>query len=602
MRPEPDGSVRPAVRAGVNVTWLCIVALGALALHPDWLGSGRRAPFVVALAVAALIVVPLTHPRWRRRLSERFGERLLTGWAVADVVVIAAGIATTGDPAVAYVYLLPVVFFSSMLPTRVQIGLLTLIIGSYATVIGGGWVSPTVPQLGLWATTVVATAWLVAFLSSELRGRAHQRELAEADARHRSKLLATVAEASDGIFSLDPHEVLERVVHAAASLGFETAVVVERDDAVDGFRATHSVGMPDRYVPAPHPMDSGLIGEVFSAPQTVLVERWDRDPRSLDGLLDEGVRTVLVTPVPLGDDVPAVLLAATRGSRDIGTEEIEAFELLAVHAGAALSNARRFSDQRRITERLQQIDQLKNRFVETASHELRTPVTIVKAALELLERHGESLDRSRRVDLVTRAATHADDLIVLIERLTRFRDLDVDAREPRVRPIELRPVVVAAMDLVDARCDRHVLSWHVSGEPVVRADPSLLRLVLDELIDNACSHTPEGTPVRVRCHLEDDHVVVSVFDGGPGLPDEVRCSLGDSFTRGIDTVPQRGLGLGLATVVRALFAHDTCLEVSDPPEGGSRLWFRLPLVDSGHRDATGDVTVIPDVTSSSRTD
>lgn len=579
MRHLAVRSVDQAARVGVAVTWLCLAVLTVLAMHPDWLADGaQRARFLGALAVAGAVVVPMSPSGWRRWLVERFGARLLQVWSTLDVLIIAVGVAATGDSALAHLFVLPVVFFSSMLAAGSQVALLVLIGGSYGLSVSVGWVQPSVPELVVWATTVAAAAGLVAFLSAELRRRERGEREAQEAARLRSELVTTVADAAQGVFALDPDDVLERVVSAASTLGFETAAVLQRDDSAGGYRATHHVGLPDWYVDAPHPMDLGVVGRVFAQGRTSVSDCYRKDPWRIDRFVEDGFRAAVAAPVRLSDDeIPAVLVAATRRRGPIDTARVEAVELLCLHAGAALSNAERFREQQQLTRRLQEIDGLKSRFVETASHELRTPVTVVKAALELLQRHGQALDADRHDDLVRRASAHANDLVLLIERLTKFRHVDRDVDDADVRPVQLRPLIVSAVDRAAARCRTHLLTWGADADLTVRADPDLVSAVLDALLDNACTHTPEGTHVQVTCRCEDDHAVVSVTDDGPGMPDEVIRSIGRAFSRGTATLHTRGLGLGLATVVRALHAQATSLEVSGAPGGGTAATFRLAL-------------------------
>jgi two-component system OmpR family sensor kinase len=228
------------------------------------------------------------------------------------------------------------------------------------------------------------------------------------------------------------------------------------------------------------------------------------------------------------------------------------------------------------------------RFVADASHELRTPLTSIRGFAELYRQGAVPDERSvkramRRIeDEAARMGILVDDLLLL-------------ARLDEQRPLERMPVdmLTIATDAVhDARAvaTDHPVELEVlpsTAAPVVVGDDARLRQVASNLVSNAVTHTPPGTPVTVRVGTTDEAdgarwVVLEVADGGPGLP------AGDAervFERFYRADPSRtrasgGVGLGLSIVAALVAAHGGTVDVTTAPGSGTTFRVRLPHVDA----------------------
>ncbi|GGK70995.1 two-component sensor histidine kinase [Planomonospora parontospora subsp. parontospora] len=223
------------------------------------------------------------------------------------------------------------------------------------------------------------------------------------------------------------------------------------------------------------------------------------------------------------------------------------------------------------------------RFVADASHELRTPLTSIRGFAEFY-RQAPGVDAAplmRRVESeAVRMGLLVDDLLML-------------ARMDQQRPMSMRPVdllAIAADAVHDARIlapERNV-SLSVDGAAlIVSGDEVRLRQVVGNLMNNALTHTPQGTPVRVLLRAEGGTAVVEVADEGPGLTAEQRERVFERFYR-VDSARGRrapedgGSGLGLAIVAAMVEAHGGTVSVDSVPSEGAVFSVRLPLApDSG---------------------
>ena len=188
-----------------------------------------------------------------------------------------------------------------------------------------------------------------------------------------------------------------------------------------------------------------------------------------------------------------------------------------------------------------------SRFASFVAHELRNPLAVAKARIELLQRDP---------DLPVRAANHAqrglesvDAAIGILERLELYSRADTGAIEASSEPFELAPALGAAIERLRARgCERDVLVSLAPGVTVV-GDRPLSEQAITNLLTNADRYSTPGAPIHVEVEPAADHVALRVRDEGPGIADDVANKLfRDRVAVG------RGLGLGLYLVHAAMEA------------------------------------------------
>jgi two-component system OmpR family sensor kinase len=234
------------------------------------------------------------------------------------------------------------------------------------------------------------------------------------------------------------------------------------------------------------------------------------------------------------------------------------------------------------------------RFVADASHELRTPLTTIRGFAELY-RQGGGRDQAELDRLMRRIEGQAARMGLLVE------DLLLLARLDQQRPLDRDPVdllALAAEAVNDARAvapDREIELVLGAGDDgdgdgdgqgsalVVLGDDQRLRQVLANLVNNALTHTPAGSPVEVRVGAAplDGHpgAAVEVVDHGPGLTPEQAERVFERFYR---ADPARspaggGTGLGLSIVAALVAVHGGTVQVDSVPGRGARFRVVLPL-------------------------
>jgi signal transduction histidine kinase len=227
-------------------------------------------------------------------------------------------------------------------------------------------------------------------------------------------------------------------------------------------------------------------------------------------------------------------------------------------------------------------------FAADASHELRTPLAVIRASVELLERHPDA-----RVDQVGDALVdlraEVDHLTALVGDLLLLARTDSGVLELEPVPMDLTAVaeeaVAAATPLAAQRSVRVVL------DPVpvpMTGDPLRLRQLVTILVDNAVAHSPAGRVVTVRTRMAGGWAQLEVDDEGAGIRPEDLPHLFDRFYRA-PGAPTGGTGLGLAIAAWIVERHGGTIGATDRPGGGARFTARLPLATPRTRPVVKDV-------------
>ncbi|HEY2703388.1 MAG TPA: ATP-binding protein [Candidatus Dormibacteraeota bacterium] len=215
-------------------------------------------------------------------------------------------------------------------------------------------------------------------------------------------------------------------------------------------------------------------------------------------------------------------------------------------------------------------------FTADAAHELRAPLALLRAELEVSlarVRTPEEYEASQRIALaeVERLAALADQLLLLARA-------DAGALQPTVEEVDIGDLVEETAERWRPLAGRRGIevTAEVHQEGALPGDPLLLRRLLDNLVDNAVRHSPDGGRVRVGV-VRGDMWEVTVSDGGPGVPAELRATLFERFARG-DTARGRatggaGLGLALSRAIAGLHGGSIALD----PDGGPGARFRVRL-------------------------
>ncbi|MGC1851399.1 MAG: HAMP domain-containing sensor histidine kinase [Solirubrobacterales bacterium] len=237
--------------------------------------------------------------------------------------------------------------------------------------------------------------------------------------------------------------------------------------------------------------------------------------------------------------------------------------------------------QRRAGER-DQLDRMKDEFVLTASHELRSPLTSVQgfAELLLLERERLTPGQAETVEVILDNTRH---LVRLLNDLLDLARSDAGRLTIKPVPTDAPSLIEDAVRTMRAQFDarRQRLGLEIEPDlPQVEADRDRIRQVMVNLLTNANEYCPEGAGIEVKVRRATTDVEVDVIDDGPGIPAEQLDHIFERFSRGDAGETQRvgGTGLGLAISKSLIELHGGTIEAASTVGQGSTFRVRLPAV------------------------
>ena len=231
--------------------------------------------------------------------------------------------------------------------------------------------------------------------------------------------------------------------------------------------------------------------------------------------------------------------------------------------------------------RREELDRLKDEFVLTASHELRSPLTSVQGFAELLMLDRDSLtpQQAETVEIILDNCRH---LVRLLNDLLDLARSDVGRLAIQRQPTEVAPLVEDVVRTMRAQTEAGHQSLREDlppGLPLIDVEPDRIRQILVNLLTNAHEYSPEGASITVAARAVGAEVEISVSDNGQGIPEDQLGRIFDRFTRGDAGLTQRvgGTGLGLAISKSLAELHGGSIAAESTVGVGSTFRVRLPI-------------------------
>jgi signal transduction histidine kinase len=307
------------------------------------------------------------------------------------------------------------------------------------------------------------------------------------------------------------------------------------------------------------------------------------DPAIADRRLDATESTLAdearELPLQQGGSTIGTLRAVWIG-RTPTAEELALLEPLAERVALVVHNALLVRQGVEV-EALREVSRMKDEFLATVTHELRSPITLLMGYGELLtERLSSPDDVAAMGSRIYRAG---EQLARLVDDLLDAGRLESGRFRLDRRPIDPLPTLRNAIEAAQAAHRDHTFALNsCSPLPPIPADPNRLQQILANLLGNAARYAPAGTAVTVEARQCDGELRVAVEDQGPGVPSAERERIFDRFyrTRDAERRTTKGLGLGLAICRDLVSAHGGRIWVEAASGGGARFVFTLPLAPS----------------------
>jgi PAS domain S-box-containing protein len=232
----------------------------------------------------------------------------------------------------------------------------------------------------------------------------------------------------------------------------------------------------------------------------------------------------------------------------------------------------------RDVSRFRQAEEMQSTFISVISHELKTPVALIKGYVGTLRREDVRWDSKVVQDSLEVIEEEADHLAELIENLLDASRLEAGGLALNATDLSLPRLVERVVERFRTQTDKHEIVVDFQPDfPIILGDEQRLAQVLLNLLSNAVKYSPKGGVVRVLGQVRPEHVVVCVQDQGPGIPPGDVPHIFDRFYRADETARStKGAGLGLYLTRAILEAHGGTIWVDPQYKEGASVCFSLP--------------------------
>lgn len=407
----------------------------------------------------------------------------------------------------------------------------------------------------------------------------HQAERLRDLEQHRAELTTLIDVGQDVSASLEPDEVLKRVVRQATRLmraKVGSLMLVDADGATLHLRATYGASQTYAERP-PFAVDNSLVGEVVRTglPMAVLDVREHEQYQFMEMARQEGLCSLLSVPLRTGTStstrVTGVLNVYTVERRWFRPEEVEFLSAVAALSATAIEHARLYQAMLDSQERLRQSERLAalGSMLAGLAHEIRNPLHTMQLLVYAIQQ--DCLPESPLRADVEVLQSEIGRLALLVEQC-----LDVARpRAPEQKRQKLHEVVEETLLVVSAEARRrHIqLRKHWSRAlPAVLVDGAQMKQVFLNVLLNAMQAMDSGGAIDVSLSADDTSLTACIQDQGQGIPEDVQAQL---FTPFFTTKPQ-GTGLGLSISQRIVEGHGGCIRITSRPGEGTAVSIIVP--------------------------
>lgn len=331
------------------------------------------------------------------------------------------------------------------------------------------------------------------------------------------------------------------------------------------------LGEPDSFTPSPL-----IIKEVFETGEIksfISTAEESESDLTIEGSGDitSSNETITYLPLKIGARLVGVMALVAEGL------ELQTLEAIAGLLALAFERASFLREVSR-AEALKQSDALKSALIASVSHDLRTPLTSIRASVDSLLHNELNWDQATLREFHVIISEEVNRLMRLVENLLAMARIDAGEMHPSKQWGSVAEICHNVLDRCAGALHHHRVRVECAeGLPLVRVDSRLIAQALANLVDNAAKYSPPESEIIVRAKLEGDQLLMSVTDQGPGIAPEDIDRIFDKFYRGgrHPEQPNGGTGMGLAIARGIIEAHGGGIQVESAPGGGATFTFAL---------------------------
>lgn len=578
-------------------------AIGFLVLESVILPLPRTPIFLAT--VLALVAYNLLLLRRRVGLERLVGR---PGILVIDVAAVSAGVLLTGGlSSPLYILYVPTLVAGGMhLGVARSAGFAVLSAAAYATVafapLGHAPLLIEIERAGMRAAVMlmvtIATAVLVRELQIQREATRRERALVQ-ELQRANRQLATLNEvmrlSTSAHFDVD--RILERISTATiAAFDADLALVASWELTPEQGLLRRSLQGSARWITddrLPHLCE--LLSHYLQPSQrsALCIDRAALRSAEERRLYDEEqLASAMLAPLLRGGDTIGLVWVAARRPGAYSEADAAYLSTLAHHSGLLLWNAWLYALERENVERLRALEAMKDDFLANVSHDLRTPLTAIKAAVVLLQEMGQTgraADGQSLRRLYDTIERNCDRLSALVSDLLDLARLRQGRLELSLQRVDVRELLENCLAVVRPLAERKQqrLACHLKGPlPPLTADPKRLEQVIVNLLTNAVQYTPAGGQIVLAACAGDATLQITVQDSGPGISPADQPYIFDRFYRSRAPAVQRvqGAGLGLSIARFLVELHGGTISVASAEGKGATFTVCLPAAPGAHAE------------------
>ncbi len=227
-----------------------------------------------------------------------------------------------------------------------------------------------------------------------------------------------------------------------------------------------------------------------------------------------------------------------------------------------------------------QFDELKSRFITTASHEFRTPLTTILTSSELLLMVGKTIDEEKYLEHIIKIQNAVMYMTSLLDDLLTLNKTELG--EWKFNPSRIN-LFNFCSKLIETACNMSTVGHKIDldymlNEKYAIVDDKLLQHILSNLLSNAVKYSPEGGNINMKVMLSLSNLEFIISDNGIGIPKTDQKDIFESFYRGKNTKGIQGTGLGLAIVKRCIESHGGAIKFKSQLNKGTTFNISIPLM------------------------
>ncbi|MCI0478255.1 MAG: ATP-binding protein [Anaerolineales bacterium] len=434
------------------------------------------------------------------------------------------------------------------------------------------------------SSTMFVAAYLASTLNARLRKREAQVVTLSKNLLSAYTRLETVYESAEAVNStLELAQVLDRLVQRTAdALGVRACSIRLLDETGARLNVAAVYGLSDAYVKKGDlTLEQNPLAREVIAGKAIIINDVTTDARLQypQQALEEGIYSMLSAPLQGKQGPLGLIRAYSVDTNHFTSDDAEFINAIARQGSIAIENALAY-------EALGKLDQMKSRFVMTVTHELRSPVSVVRCLLRtLLAGYVGDLSASQR-EMLQRVQYRADFLQTLIDDLLDLAagKADVSAKE-EPEPVRLDEAVERVVERfkIPAQEKEIALEWDCAcaDAPIkIAATNEGMDRVLNNLVSNAIKYTPNGGRVSVKLFARDNRATLEIADSGIGIPEDALAHLFEEFYRAPNAKAQvkEGTGLGLAITKDLIVRYGGHIGVQSQAGQGTTFTVTFPML------------------------